>query len=67
MSFGMVAGSLVAGVASAAIGSAFADDYGAEDANNAAADASRVQSQIARDQWNRYKELYEPLERHMVD
>jgi len=47
-------------------GSLLADDYGAEGANDAAAEASRLQAQISRDQWERYKEIYEPLERQMV-
>ena len=64
---GAIVGGVVAAGAGAVISSAMADDYGAEDANNAAAEANRVQAQVARDQWNRYKELYEPLERHMVD
>lgn len=62
-----VVGGVVAAGAGALISSAMADDYGAEEANGAAAEANRVQAQISRDQWNRYKELYEPLERHMVD
>jgi hypothetical protein len=47
-------------------GSLLADDNGAEGANNAAADSTRLQSQIAQDQWNRYKQIYAPLERGMV-
>lgn len=63
MGFSAVLGGLAAGVA----GSLFSDDNGAEAANNAAADANMLQAQIARDQWNKYKEIYEPLERQMVD
>lgn len=47
-------------------GSLLADDNGAEGANDAAAYANRVQSQIARDQWERYKTVYAPLEDGMV-
>lgn len=54
-------------VAATVVGSMLADDNGAEAANNAAADANALQAQIARDQWNKYKEIYEPLERRMVD
>ena len=59
---------VVAGAAVTTVGGALlADDNGAEAANNAAADANALQAQISRDQWNRYKEIYEPLERQMVD
>jgi hypothetical protein len=43
------------------------DDNGAEGANDAAADSTRLQSQIAADQWNRYKKIYEPLEQSYVN
>ena len=58
---------ITAVVAGAVVSSALADDNGAEAANNAAVDANALQAQISRDQWNRYKEIYEPLERQMVD
>lgn len=58
---------ITAVVAGAVVSSALADDNGAEAANNAAADANALQAEISRDQWNRYKEIYEPLERQMVD
>lgn len=58
---------ITAVVAGTVVSSALADDNGAEDANNAAVAASDLQAQISRDQWNRYKEIYEPLERQMVD
>ena len=69
MAFGLSAGAaaLVGAVAAPVVGSLLADDNGAEGANNAAADANRLQAEIARDQWNRYKEIYEPLERGMVE
>lgn len=58
---------ITAVVAGAVVSSALADDNGAEAANNSVADANALQAQISRDQWNRYKEIYEPLERQMVD
>lgn len=69
MAFGLSAGAaaLVGAVAAPVVGSLLADDNGAEGANNAAADSTRLQAEIARDQWNRYKEIYEPLERGMVE
>jgi hypothetical protein len=48
-------------------GALLADDAGAEGANNAAADASRQQAEIAKDQWERYKQLYLPLETEFVE
>ncbi len=48
-------------------GSLLADDYGAEGANDAAAAASRLQAEIAKDQWNKYKEIYQPMEREFVN
>lgn len=62
----MFISAVIGAVAAPVIGSLLADDNGAEGANDAAADANRLQAQIARDQWNRYKEIYEPLERGMV-
>lgn len=53
-------------IAATVVGSALADDNGAEGANNAAADSTRLQSEIARDQWNRYKTMYSPLEESYV-
>lgn len=58
--------SLIAPVAGAVLGSVLSDDNGAEAANNAAADANALQAQIARDQWERYKTVYAPLEESMV-
>jgi len=58
---------ITAVVAGTVVSSALADDNGAEAANNSVADANALQAQISRDQWNRYKEIYEPLERQMVD
>lgn len=69
MAFGLSAGAaaLVGAVAAPVVGSLLADDNGAQGANDAAADSTRLQAQIAKDQWNRYKEIYEPLERGMVE
>lgn len=47
-------------------GSLLAGDNGAEGANNAAADSTRLQSEIAQDQWNQYKRIYQPLEEQYV-
>lgn len=38
----------------------------ADRANNAAADAAGLQSQIAAEQWDRYREMYSPLEKEVV-
>lgn len=57
---------ICASVAGAAISSAMSDDYGAEASNEAAASSSKLQAQISQDQWDRYKEIYEPLERKVV-
>jgi len=68
MAFGLSAGAaaLVGAVAAPVISSAIIGDHGAGRANNAAADANAMQTQIAADQWGRYKEIYEPLERQVV-
>jgi len=58
---------VAASVGGAVVSSALADDYGAEGANNAAADATRQQAEIAKDQWNTYKETYQPLEKQLVE
>lgn len=57
---------IAAAVGGAVVGSMLQDDYGAEDANAASADSTRMQAQIAKDQWNKYKEIYEPLEKQVV-
>lgn len=62
MAWAVVAGATIATVG----GALLADDNGAQGANDAAADSTRMQAQIARDQWERYKEIYEPLERQVV-
>lgn len=55
---------IVAGAAISVVGGAvLADDNGAGDANAAATDAQRTQAEIAKDQWNTYKEIYQPLEK----
>jgi hypothetical protein len=38
----------------------------AENSNQAVADSTALQSQISQDQWNRYKEIYTPLENKLV-
>jgi len=62
MTWGLIGGAAVSVIG----GSLLADDNGAEGANAAAADASRLQAEIARDQWNRYKQIYAPLESDVV-
>lgn len=63
MAWAVVAGATIATVG----GAMLADDNGAQGANDAAADSTRMEAQIARDQWDRYKEIYEPLERQVVN
>ncbi|AOY90569.1 hypothetical protein BKK79_01030 [Cupriavidus sp. USMAA2-4] len=53
-----VAGSVVSGVMSG--------DGGASDANAAAASANNMQAQIAKEQWDRYKTVFAPLEDSMI-
>jgi hypothetical protein len=50
------------------VGSALSskDRGAARNANNAAADATTLQAEIAADQYDRYKEIYDPLERRIV-
>ena len=62
----MFVGAIVASVGGAVVGSLLSDDNGATGANDAAAASSRLQSEIARDQWNRYKTMYSPLEESYV-
>lgn len=63
----MTWGAIGGAVAATVVGGALADDYGAEGANDAARDASRLQAQIAKDQWERYKQIYAPLEQDFVN
>lgn len=69
MAFGLSAGAsaLLGAVAAPIVGSLLADDNGAGAANGAAANATNLQAQIAAEQWNKYQEIYQPLERTMVD
>jgi hypothetical protein len=62
----MAFAAVAAAATTAVIGSALSDDNGAQGANDAAADSTRLQAQIARDQWNRYKTMYSPLEEAYV-
>lgn len=57
---------VAAAVAGSVVSSALADDHGAEDANGASADATSQQAAIAKDQWNTYKQTYQPLEKAYV-
>jgi len=63
-----IASALAGAAATAVVGSVVnrKANKAAERANNAAADAASMQAEIASDQWNRYKEIYEPLEKGLV-
>lgn len=64
---GGAAGAAIGGSLVSTVGGALlSDDNGAEAANASAADANALQAQIARDQWERYKTIYAPLEEGMV-
>ena len=58
--------SLIPVAASFALNELTKDDGGAGEANGAAANASNTQARIANEQWQRYKEVYAPLESSMV-
>ena len=62
MPWGAVAGAVVSNV----VGSALADDSGGSQATSAASDAAGMQAQIAKEQWNKYQEIYDPLESQYV-
>ena len=47
-------------------GALLSNDNGAQGANDAAADSTRMQAQIAREQWDRYKTIYAPIEESYV-
>ena len=56
------------GAGSAFVGSQLmGDDSGAAAGNQSAADANNLQARISAEQWAKYLELYEPLERQMVN
>lgn len=55
--------SAVAGAATTIVGGSL---LGNNSATNASADATNLESQIASDQWNRYKQIYSPLENEYV-
>lgn len=59
---------VVGGVVSYGLNSILNDDSSssADRANQAATDATALQAQIAAEQWDRYKELYDPLERQFI-
>lgn len=48
------------------LGGLFSDDNGAEGANDAAAEANRMQAQIGKEQWEYYKKIYQPLEEQYI-
>lgn len=62
MPWGAVAGA----VASSVVGSALSDSGGGGQATSSASDAAGIQAQIANEQWGKYKEIYDPLEKKFV-
>lgn len=58
--------SVAAAVGGALVSGAMADDGGAGAANGQSAAATKMQAEIAKDQWDRYKQVYAPLEDSMV-
>lgn len=65
MSFANVAGAAVSVIGGSILNSG--NSKAANKANNAAADATTLQAQIAGDQWQRYKDIYSPLETKFVN
>lgn len=59
-------GAAVAGAAVSTVGGALLADDGSSSASAAQTDATNTQAAIAKDQWNRYKTIYAPLEDSMV-
>ena len=62
MPWGAVAGA----VASSVVGSALSDSGGGGQATSSASDAAGIQAQIANEQWGKYKEIYDPIEKKFV-
>jgi hypothetical protein len=58
---------IAGGVASAVVGSALSDDNGAEGMNDAAAASSRLQAEIGKERWERYKSIYGPIEEQWIE
>lgn len=63
---GAAVGASVIGVGVSAIAGSLMGDGGASEANGAATDATRMQSAIAKDQWDSYKRIYQPMEEKFV-
>lgn len=61
-------GAIIGTLGAAAIGAAASRgaNKAAARASNASADAAGLQSQIAAEQWDKYQEIYDPLERQVV-
>ncbi|CAG2132566.1 hypothetical protein [Cupriavidus numazuensis] len=59
-------GAAVAGAAVSTVGGAILADDSGSGASATASDATATQAAIAKDQWNRYKTVYAPLEDSMV-
>jgi hypothetical protein len=53
-------------VASTVVGSLLSDEPDGGAQQSSANDAAAMQAQIAKEQWNKYKEIYEPLEKKVV-
>lgn len=64
MSFALV-GSIAAPIIGGLLSDNDAEEQAAQ-ANQAATDATQLQTQITQDQWNRFKTIYDPLEREVV-
>ena len=64
MSFAAVAGAAISTIGGSLLNSG--NSKSANKANNAAADATTLTAQIAGDQWDRYKQMYSPLEDQFV-
>lgn len=61
------AGGIIGGaVGSAIAGSGSKTATAANNASNSAINAANMQAQIGAEQWNRYKDIYDPLERSIV-
>lgn len=64
MAWAVVAGATIATVGGSLLNRGASN--AATRANNATADATQLQSQIAAEQWDKYKEMYEPMEKDYI-
>jgi hypothetical protein len=68
MTWGMIAGAAISTVGGALLADDNgADDNGAEGMNDSAAEMNRIQAEIGKDQWDRYKSIYGPIEEQWID